>query len=138
MIRESNTEPYEHPGLWHREAITGEGSSRPNGRNVLDLVVEILHYNIPEPQTIFDGQQEFLDSFRPFNENNLAATPEREENALYDFEAPDLDALAEEQGVAPIEDIDELVADFWPEDESLEDFMAAVRRWRHEGNRQHD
>jgi hypothetical protein len=56
---------------------------------------------------------------------------------LYSFEAvPDLDALAIAQGVRPIEDIDELVADFWPEDESVEDFIAAVRRWRYEGDSQ--
>jgi hypothetical protein len=53
-------------------------------------------------------------------------------NALYGSEVPDLDALAEAQGVAPIGDIDELVADFWPEDESIDDFIAAVRRWRDE------
>lgn len=82
--------------------------------------------------------------FKFVSPDQAAVTPqeiegeETEENALYDFEVPDLDALAEEQGVAPIEDIGELVADFWPEDESLEDFMAAVRGWRHEGNRQHD
>ncbi len=60
------------------------------------------------------------------------------DNALYDSEVPDLDALADAQGVEPIRDIDELVADFWPEDESVEDFMAAVRRWRDEGSRRHD
>lgn len=59
-------------------------------------------------------------------------------NALYDFRVPDLDALAKTQGVAPIRDIDELVADFWPEDESVEDFTGAVRRWRGEGSRRHD
>lgn len=58
-----------------------------------------------------------------------------EANALYDFTIPDLDALAKAQGVAPIGDIDELLADFWPEDESVEDFMTAVRRWRDEGSR---
>jgi hypothetical protein len=63
---------------------------------------------------------------------------ETEENAIHDHDIPDLDALAEAQGVEPIGDIDELVADFWPEDESEEDFMAAVRRWRDEGSRQHD
>jgi hypothetical protein len=56
-----------------------------------------------------------------------------EDNAIHDLDIPDLDALAEAQGVEPIGDIDELVADFWPEDESVEDFMAAVRRWRDEG-----
>ncbi len=52
---------------------------------------------------------------------------------LYSFEAlPSLDALAEAQGVQPIEDIDDLVADFWPEDESVEDVIATIRRWRDE------
>ena len=52
---------------------------------------------------------------------------------LYSFDAlPDLDALAEAQGVRPIEDIDDLVADFWPEDESVEDFIAAAMEGRHE------
>ena len=57
-------------------------------------------------------------------------------NALHEPEVPDLDSLAEAQGVAPVGDVDELVADFWPQDESVDDLMAAVRRWRGEGNRQ--
>jgi hypothetical protein len=56
-----------------------------------------------------------------------------EDNVIVDLDVPDLDALAEAQGVEPVGDIDELVADFWPEDERVEDFMAAVRRWRDEG-----
>ena len=59
-------------------------------------------------------------------------------NAIRDYDVPDLDALAEAQGVETIGDIDELVADFWPEDESAEDFMAAVRRWRDEGHHRND
>lgn len=52
---------------------------------------------------------------------------------LYSFDAlPDLDALAEAQGVRPIENIDDLVADFWPEDESVEDFIAAATEGRRE------
>jgi hypothetical protein len=54
-------------------------------------------------------------------------------NVIRDYDAPDLDALAEAQDVEPIGDIDELIADFWPEDERVEDFMATVRRWRDEG-----
>jgi hypothetical protein len=60
-------------------------------------------------------------------------------NAIHDdFDVPDLDALAEAQGVEPIRDIDELVADFWPEDERPEDLTAAVRRWRDEGHHRND
>jgi hypothetical protein len=42
--------------------------------------------------------------------------------------------MAEEQGVKPL-DFDALraKADFWPEDESVDDFIAAVQEWRSEG-----
>jgi hypothetical protein len=35
--------------------------------------------------------------------------------------------------VKPIASIDDLRADFWPEDESIDDFIAAVREWRRNG-----
>jgi len=52
---------------------------------------------------------------------------------LYAFDAlPDLDALAEAQGVSPIRDVRSLATDEWPEDESVEDFIAAAMEGRHE------
>lgn len=41
---------------------------------------------------------------------------------------------AEEQGVRPLthEDL-KAMAGVWPEDESVDDFIAAVQRWRSEG-----
>lgn len=41
--------------------------------------------------------------------------------------------LAEEQGVRPF-DLEQLraKADFWPDDESIDDFIASIRRWRDE------
>ena len=42
----------------------------------------------------------------------------------------DLDALIQTQGIRPITNIAELAADFWPEDESADEFIAAVRGWR--------
>ncbi len=45
----------------------------------------------------------------------------------------DLLALATEQGVRPVTDFDDLLGDFWPEDETADEFVAAVRRWRSEG-----
>jgi hypothetical protein len=42
----------------------------------------------------------------------------------------DIETLAEEQGVSPITDFDQLLGDFWPEDESIEDFVATLREWR--------
>jgi hypothetical protein len=52
---------------------------------------------------------------------------------LYAFDAlPDLDALAEAQGVSPTTDVRSLATDDWPEDESVEDFIAAAMEGRHE------
>ncbi len=42
--------------------------------------------------------------------------------------------LAEEQGVKPVESIADLRADLFPEDESIDDFIATVRQWRKEGD----
>lgn len=41
----------------------------------------------------------------------------------------DLDALIQSQGVRPIEDLSELTADFWPEDESAADVLTVLREW---------
>jgi hypothetical protein len=45
----------------------------------------------------------------------------------------DIEALAKRQGVGPLSfDVLRAKADFWPEDESIDDFIATVRRWRDE------
>ena len=46
---------------------------------------------------------------------------------------PDVMELAREQGVLPISSFDDLLGDFWPEDESVDEFIETVRRWRREG-----
>jgi hypothetical protein len=43
-----------------------------------------------------------------------------------------IEELAAEQGVKPIQDIDQLAGDFWPEDEGPDDFVNTLRRWRRE------
>jgi hypothetical protein len=53
-------------------------------------------------------------------------------NPFFDDE-PDLETLAAQQGVKPIKDPKVLRGDFWPEDETADEFIAAVRRWRREG-----
>ncbi len=45
------------------------------------------------------------------------------------WRAADVHTLAERQGVQPVEDLDALLGG-WPEDEPVEDFVAAVREWR--------
>ena len=46
------------------------------------------------------------------------------------FQSKSLDQIIAEQGVKPITDISILYGDFWPEDENLDDFLAAVKEWR--------
>lgn len=50
---------------------------------------------------------------------------------------PSIDELMIEQGVTPVSDARELLGDFWPDEESVDDFIAAVREWRgHKNNDQ--
>jgi hypothetical protein len=42
---------------------------------------------------------------------------------------PDVRVLAEQQGVQPVDDFSPLLGG-WPEDEPIDDFLAAVREWR--------
>jgi hypothetical protein len=41
-----------------------------------------------------------------------------------------VEELAAQQGVKLVADPRELLGSFWPEDETVEDFLAAVRAWR--------
>lgn len=49
--------------------------------------------------------------------------------------AEELDDLARAQGVPLEADVDALAGDFWPEDESCDEFIAAYRGWRHRTRR---
>ena len=49
----------------------------------------------------------------------------------HSFDAsPTLDELIAQQEKHPVDDVRILHGDFWPEDESIEDFLAALREWR--------
>ena len=55
-------------------------------------------------------------------------------NFIKAFDQPfDLKQLAAEQGVRRLVKNEDLRADFWPEDETADQIIAAVRRWRREG-----
>ena len=43
---------------------------------------------------------------------------------------PSFAQLMAEQGTGPITDVSVLHGDFWPEDESIEDFLAILHEWR--------
>lgn len=65
------------------------------------------------------------------------ASPESERRharATWSFdEVPDVEALAREQGIPSDAKFKDLLGDFWPEDQSVEDFFEARERWRREG-----
>ncbi len=43
---------------------------------------------------------------------------------------PSIEELRLAQGTIPTSDPRELFGDFWPEDENIDDFLAALRGWR--------
>lgn len=43
---------------------------------------------------------------------------------------PSVDQLMTEQGTGPITDVSALHDDFWPEEESIEDFLDTLHGWR--------
>ena len=43
---------------------------------------------------------------------------------------PSIEQLMAEQGTGPITDVSVLHGDFWPEEESVEEFVATIRDWR--------
>jgi len=46
------------------------------------------------------------------------------------YASPALDELIAQQGKGPVMDPKVLIGDFWPEDEPIEAFLAALREWR--------
>ena len=43
---------------------------------------------------------------------------------------PSVEQLTADQGTGPIADVRLLRGDFWPEEESIEDFLAELHEWR--------
>ena len=43
---------------------------------------------------------------------------------------PSIEQLMAEQGTGPIMDVSVLHGDFWPEEESSEEFLETLREWR--------
>ncbi|HUG15147.1 MAG TPA: hypothetical protein VMM78_09020 [Thermomicrobiales bacterium] len=53
--------------------------------------------------------------------------------AFFGSPGTSLEALAKQQGVKPVARFDDLLGDFWPEDESGDEFLATLKEWRSEG-----
>jgi hypothetical protein len=43
---------------------------------------------------------------------------------------PSIKELKQAQGTIPTADPRELIGDFWPEEENIDDFLSALREWR--------
>jgi hypothetical protein len=43
---------------------------------------------------------------------------------------PSVEQLMAEQGTGPVSDVSVLHGDFWPEEESIDDFLEALHEWR--------
>jgi len=43
---------------------------------------------------------------------------------------PSIERLTSEQGTGPTTDVSALHGNFWPEEESIEEFVATIREWR--------
>ena len=59
----------------------------------------------------------------------------RDEVSATEVARRQLEKLAIEQGVQPITEFDSLRADFWPEEESVDDFVRTVRERRRDSGR---
>ncbi len=54
----------------------------------------------------------------------------KHERAAAVRDGQDLAALARSQGVTPVSDFDDVLGDFWPDDETADDVIRTVRAWR--------
>ena len=56
---------------------------------------------------------------------------DKSDDPRYNFAAdPSLDETIAQQGRGPIADLSGLHGDFWPEEESIGEFLAALHEWR--------
>ena len=51
-------------------------------------------------------------------------------SAFFSEPAADLETLARQQGVSPVQSFKDLLGDFWPEGGSPDEFVDALREWR--------
>jgi len=62
---------------------------------------------------------------------NKGKSDEEARAVSYDFaRAPTLEELPQAHGVTPFESLDELKSNFWPEEETIEEFLAFLREIR--------
>lgn len=129
----TNAPSYDIPEGRIRRTTTERPSSHSNGESVMDAASRLLHHDMPEVYSMDEVYTEFAARFRHLARTNASLYVGTEKNNLYSFDAlPDLDALAEGQGISPKTDIRNLATDDWPQGESVEDFIDTAMEGRHE------
>lgn len=125
----TNAQSYERPEGHITGANKEQEKDRSSGESLSDW---IRRHEIPQLRSM-DGVYRIVAQRLKVGEANPPLSDVSTEEDLFSFDAlPDLDALAEAQGVSPTTDINDLATDDWPEDESVEDFIAAAMEGRHE------
>ena len=64
------------------------------------------------------------------DEYYAAHRPENAAKSADFYRDHDIDDLAAEQGVGPVTDVRSLIADFWPDEDDVDDFVATIRSLR--------
>jgi hypothetical protein len=125
----TNAQSYELPEGRITRSNTEQAGVRSNGESLKDW---ILRHEIPEMYDMHVAYREIARRLYRLPQTDLPIPTEREED-LYAFDAlPSPEALAEAQGVARGSDASQPATDFWPEGESVEDFIAAAMEGRYE------
>ncbi|MGI8550761.1 MAG: hypothetical protein ACR2PL_08245 [Dehalococcoidia bacterium] len=74
-----------------------------------------------------------LDNLPPIARSESSSATTISGHGFFSQKPVNLKALAAQQGVQPVANFNNLLGNFWPEDETADEFIATVRRWRHEG-----
>lgn len=89
---------------------------------------------------LLDFARDLADETQPHNDSAMSRLSRRMEPGASGCEFfsgqrrhRDLKTMAAEQGVRPVERFEDLLGDFWPEDEQGEDFDAWLREIRRDG-----
>ncbi len=79
------------------------------------------------------------DRRQPRKVGRQSATTSRRTDAAFWAPVPSVEALAAQQGVQPIHDIENLWGkNIWPEEDDIDEFVETIHRWRREGSTTED
>jgi hypothetical protein len=105
-----------------RVTVTLEGPFRASPA---DVVVTALSRGIRSDDAVDEVRLLKIEDVEVLNGGEEVTAGEAAGSSFFD--SASLDALAARQGVRPAADFEALLGDFWPEDESADEFIAAVR-----------